>query len=409
MSEPPSADRIPALEARVQADSSVDNRVMLAAAYHGAGRNDQAIALLEQALRTSPRDPAATLWLGLSYEDAERFADARRLYQSYLAVARSSQAADRVRARLPVLERRELQAAVRASLAREQELQATTPPPQSVGVFPFAVISTDTTLGPLGRALAELLTTDLAVSGRLTVLDRAQLQFLLDEIRLSQTQYVDPATAVRAGHLVGAGRIVQGQLAGEQASLALQALVVPATGADTTRAPVRQQGQLRALFDMEKTLALALYREMGIELTVAERERVNQRATQNIQALIAFGLGLEAQDAGRYQLAAQHFQRARQLDSNFTLAETHFQESTFSIEAMGQPTSEIAQVAVAEIRGGGSTAVPEWKRLRDVFAPIDAIVPSPESRDVTAEVLGTEGLARTPMIEIIIRRPAGSE
>src|SRR5690606_21419623 len=206
--------------------------------------------------------------------------------------------------RLPLLARRELEAAVRNAVAREAELAGTQPSATRIAVFPFHYEGADPELRPLGRALAGLVTTDLSQVQRLTVLERARVQLLLDELALAESGYVDPATAARGGRLLGAGRIVQGRIAGGADGVRLEAAVVRVATGEAPPAAVREQDELRRLFDMEKRLVLALFESLGVQLTAAERERVNRRPTESLQALLEYGLGLEAEDAGDFARAA---------------------------------------------------------------------------------------------------------
>ncbi len=386
----PRAADVPALEARLRADStSSDVRVRLAAAYREAGHADRAIALLEPVLRAHPNDAAAALYLGLSYEDGNRLADARRVYAVALRNTRSPALRDRIQSRVVLLSRRELREASRQALARERELSTTPPPPRTVGVFPFFFAAQDTTLRPLSRAMAELLTTDLSQTDRLRVVERAQLQALLDEMALAQRGTVDPATAARTGHLVGAAHIVQGRIDGSPATLSMQALVVAtASPRDTAGAAIRGQGGVNRLFDMEKNIALGVYTRLGIQLTDAERARVNRRATQNVQALIAFGYGLEALDAGRYAEASRQFARAAQLDPGFVKATELRSESDQLTATANFGTGQMARLAASEL----NLTLTPFQRQQLRLEALDAIIPIAQMRDPTVEVLGTEGI-----------------
>ena len=397
---PPSPSMLPTLEARLRQEPNNETlRVLVAAGHRDAGRPQQAAALLEPAAAGGSASAPATYLLGLVYEDQSRHADARRLYR---AIADGGgPLAGRARERLELLSRIELQQAVRASIAREEALRGTPPAPRSVGVFPFLFAGDDDELRPLSRAMAELLTTDLAQTERLTVLERAQIQTLIDELDLAQSGYVDTTTAARAGYLLGAGRIVQGRIGGGQAALEITAAVVP-VGAAAPVAPLRQAGALQTLFDMEKALALEVYQAMGIELTAAERERVEQRQTRNLQALLAFGYGLEASDRGRPADAASYFERAVQLDPNFPLARQHLDRARLRAAAERASGEEGTRVAVAALPPD-----PSILEVVDPFAALQAMVPNPLLRDPGAEVFGVEGLDRRPVIDVIIRPPTG--
>jgi tetratricopeptide (TPR) repeat protein len=393
------------LETRLRQDSSAANvRLRLAIAYRDSGDMNRAITLLQPVVREDPHNDAAALWLGLSYEDANRYTEARRQYESFLEDTRSGALHDAVESRLALVSRRELRAAVQQSITRERELTAAAPTPRTVGVFPFLFAGRDTTLRPLGRALADMLTTDLAQTDRLRVLERTQLQTLLDELKLSGTRYVDAATAARAGHMLSAEHLVQGRITGGQSDLAIEALIV-ATRAprDSAVRPVNGAGGLGAVFDIEKQLALGVYQRLGIQLTGAERARIEQRATSNVQALLAFGFGLEAQDAGNYAEAARQFARAAQLDPGFRRARQMAAQATQLGQASTLGTAGVSQQALQQI----DLSLTSWQRQRLGVEFLERNVPDPQVRDPVVEVLGTEGLGRGTLIDIIIRRPAG--
>jgi TolB-like protein len=389
---------IPALRAELDRDSTaLPARLRLAEAYRLAGQADAARLLLEP---YAAANPLVAVELGLVYEDLERFAEARRVYRDYLERGRDARLRDQVRARLTLLERRELEQAVRAALAREQELANVTPAPNTVGVFPFLAVTDDPELRALGTALAELLTTDLAQTDRLRVLERTQVQALLAELQLAESGRVDPATAARTGRLLGAGSVVQGRIETTAANAALQAVVVNVPGQPQVPAPLREQDTLARLLDMEKRLALALYERMGVQLTAAERQRVTRQATDNVQALVAFGFGLEAADAGNYDEAARQFRRALSLDPGFDLARTQQTRAEQSALAATVTAGALSRLGLAE-----AGAADDWRAR---YAPVEALMLDPALRDAAAEVLGAEGPRRSGTADIVIRRPGGT-
>jgi TolB-like protein len=395
-------EQIPALQAALAKDpNNVAIRIRLAEAQRRAGQPNAAATLLEPVAASSP---IAAFYLGLVREDQGRAADARKLYEGYLARAASGELRDRVRDRLSVLGRLELQQAVRSALARERELASRQPEARIVGVFPFLTTMSDPQLHPLGTAFAEILTSDLAQTERLHVVERARVQQLLDEIKLAEARRVDPATAVRSGRLLGAGTIVQGRIEGAPNALAFQAAVVRVQTNASAGNPLRERDALARLFDVEKKLALGIYDRMGIQLTAAERDRVTHQATRNVQALLELGFGLEAQDAGHFSEAAAHFTRAAELDPGFALARQRATEAAIQVRADAFSTASLGQLALADVGGMGATGGGVTRRV-DLFAPIERLVPDPSVRDPSAEALGGEGFGRHATAEIVIKRP----
>ncbi len=401
LSAPTPAD-IPALEAELSARTNdADLMVRLGAAYRAEGDTERASGMFARALQIEPANPSATLYLGLAQEDAGNFTEARELYQRYLEVGNSSALQDEIEERLAFVHREELKASARAALERERDLANTPPQPRTVAVFPFTYVGTSSEMRPLGRALAEMLSTDLAQTDRLQVLERLRVQMLLDEMSLGESGLADPATAARSGRMLGAERVVQGSVGGDAQTLDLSAAVVAlGTASDGTPAILNHSDAVDAIFELEKQLALQIYAEAGVELTPAEWERVSQRPTENVQALLAFGLGLEAADAGNFAEAVQHFNQAVAIDPSFTLAREQADQTAEIAAASQTPTSQIAiQIAM-------DTPV-----LEIDFADIEALIPSVITRDATAEALGHEGIGEGPIattptiLQIIISRP----
>src|SRR5262249_47352623 len=90
------------------------------------------------------------------------------------------------------------EADARRALATEKT-GADSLPVRSVGIPPLRVVSSDTTLAPLGYGLADMLMTDLARSSQIQIVDRLRFDAVLREIKLTQAGLVDPATAPRVG------------------------------------------------------------------------------------------------------------------------------------------------------------------------------------------------------------------
>lgn len=402
MPPPPSPAEIPALEAQVARDrSDTGSALRLAQAYRAADRPNEARTLLERTVGERPAEPQAALLLGLTYEDLGMYAEARALYQTYIRDGPSAELRAELTRRLPLLQRRELEASVREAVRREAELADVPSEPWTVAVLPFEFVGTDPDFRPLGRALAEMLVTDLSQTDRLRVLERARVQLLLDEMRLAEEDRVDPATAARAGRVLGAERAVHGSMDGGDPSLRLEAAIVRVTDqawpgeaeGEPDRPGLRRLSDaddLRAFFDMQKRVALAIYSSLGIELTAAERERVNRRPTENLMAILAYGRGLEAEDAGNFAQAAEHFAEAAQLDPAFEEAREASDRAQASVEADRTATGQLAERVAVDLP---PSPVPD-------FAP-----PIPITRDPAPEILGTEGLAGGAILEIIIRRP----
>jgi TolB-like protein len=232
-----------------------------------------------------------------------------------------------------------------------------------VAVLPLRYTGSDSSLRPLQRGLAELLSTDLARSKQLTVLERERIQFVLDELALQGSGHTDSATNVRAGRLLRAGRLVQGSILQlDSTQLRIDAAVVD-VGTMRVNGVAQAADQMEQLFALEKRIALDLFDELGVQLTVAERNAIEQRPTRSLAAFLAYSRGLAAEDEGRYDDASRYYRDAVRLDPDFDAAlqknrdaqalVTGSRLSTQSIEHGLDGTAEGAAVASARGRGRG--------------------------------------------------------
>jgi hypothetical protein len=196
--------------------------------------------------------------------------------------------------------------------------------------------------------------------------------------------------------------VVQGSIAIEPSELALSAAIVGATGESARTDPVTVES-LQRLFDAQKQLAFALYASLGIELTVAERERIEQRPTTNIQALLAYGEGLEAEDRGDFEAAAAHYARAVELDPGFTVAAERNVRTTAILGAQTTGIAAVADQAVQELQvvAGVPDVTPPPPPSLDALSDLTA---DPMRRDAVAEALNLDGIALRTVIRIVFRR-----
>jgi tetratricopeptide (TPR) repeat protein len=304
---------------RAEPGSFAINR-SLGIGYYKAGRYREADDALRTAAERNPGDGTTALYLGLVAEELGDLASAKRAYSTYLSVGRTSRVRRQLQSHLAALTRRELAADAKRAVADERALAAIPGSPTTVAVLPLRYTGSDSSLRPLERGLAELLTTDLARSKQLTVLERARIQAVLDELALQRSGHTDSATNVRAARLLRAGRLVQGsifQLDGSQ--LRVDAAVVD-VGTMKVKGVAEGADAMDQLFALEKRIALDLFDELGVQLTVAERNAIEQRPTRSLAAFLAYSRGLTAEDQGRYDDASRFYRDAAHLDPTFGAA-----------------------------------------------------------------------------------------
>lgn len=325
----------------------------LGIAYYKAARYPEARTSLETSMRIDPKDGTTALYLGLTAEELNDLKAAREAYSSYLQYGRTSRVRSQLQARLAALARKEITADAKLAVRQEAALGGQPSNPRTIAVLPLRFSGPDTSLKPLERGFAELLTTDLARSSQLTVVERSRMQALVDEIALQGSGATDAATNVRAGKLVRAGRVVQGSISQVGAlNLRVDAAVVDVPTSQI-QGTTNASDQLEAVFNLEKQIALNLFTQLGVTLTPAERQQIEQRPTRSMQAFLAYSRGLVAEDAGRYDDASRFFNEAVRIDPSFGAA----QEKSVEAAEASQGAAVTATTVETSLKGTSEGAV----------------------------------------------------
>lgn len=304
---------------------------------------------LEQARTLKPADGKTLLYLGLTYEFQNELHKAHEVYAHYLNVGRLSPYRRLMSGRYRRLSRQLARAEFQQLLTQEATLPETRLAPETVAVFPLTYQGRDPRFAPLGRGLSEMLMVDLGQVRQLSLVERLRLHTLIDELKLAQTRYVDPASAPRVGKLLGAGRLVTGTFNVLQEQVQIDVAAWDAASGRPA-AETAQSSPLRELFRAEKELVFDLLAKMGVEPTAAEREAIQRIPTENLQAFLAYCRGLELEDAGNLPQARQFFQQAVQLDPNFQQAQNRAETVSSELEAGGSLSSALDKLAGVEGR-----------------------------------------------------------
>lgn len=394
---------IPRLEAAVRANpDDLQSRTLLGIAQYRSENFLEARNTLGVAVERGASEGAAFLFLGLASEEVEDWRGARDAYSRYIEVGRFDPLKDELAARLTLLVQREMEAEARSALARESELSASPPAPRSVAVLPFRLISDDETLAPLGLALADMVTTDLSLAQALQVLERGQIQALVRELDLTEAGYTDPTTGARTGRLLRAEHVVQGAFTTLGDAAVRFDTDILNTERQAPRGTFSEEGELEALFDVEKEIVFSVLDLLDVDLTPAEREAISENRTESLEAFLAYGQGLEALEQSNYEEAAQFFDRALELDPNFQKAQEWAVQTELLDRGTSTSTQQIAIQSEVEMGGavqGTDDPIPsEQDEL--LLSMVNSVNPNPSDIILgTASGGGDEGQERNPTQE----------
>jgi tetratricopeptide (TPR) repeat protein len=294
-------------------------RQQLGYAYLKTGQKAQAIQEFQRVLADRPGEPLSTYYLGLAYLEEGHRSQALETWKSYRNDQNSFSELE-LKRQMTLVEFYDSIHLARQALAEEQKLQAVQPQSSSVAVFYFKDLSADHRFRHLQKAMATLIITDLSQVKSLRVMERLKVQCLLSEMQLGETGIVDASTAPRTGRLLGAENLIVGSL--ESGSMIARTTVASTQKQDVIAAfYVRSESD--KFFTVEKMIVSNLVKVLKVPLTPEEEARLAVHQTQNLKAVIFFGQGLEALDAGKWEQAHKSFSDAATEDPGFELAKRY--------------------------------------------------------------------------------------
>lgn len=290
--------------------------------YFEAKQYPQAREYLKKASLANDRDGKTLFYLGMTQEYDRDLRGALATYLNYSDIASSSPYRKLMEGRYQVVTRDLIGQQFRELAASEESLGRQVTPTNAVAVFPLVYETGDQKYSSLGLGLSEMMTIDLGHVKKLKLVERMRVEELLSELKFSATNAVDPSTAPRLGKFLAAGRIVGGRYAvSPDNKLRLD---VASVDVNSTRSPAAssESDALENLFKVQKEMVFRVVKDMGITLTREETELIQRIPTRNLQAFLAYSIGLEKEGQGDFGAASVYFKQAGTMDPSFTPAKS---------------------------------------------------------------------------------------
>jgi len=311
------------LETELRADPANEEALReLGVLYFKAQQYELSRKLFIKAFQVNPQNPQTLFYLGMNLEFANQEDNALKVYQKYIDVSRLSPYRRLMEGRYHWLTREKIRHELQALVKEEETLSAEALSPTTLAIFPFTYQGGDTQFASLGRGLSEMLIIDLGRINSLQVVERVRMEVLLEEITRSQAEAFDPSTAPRAGKLLRAGQVIKGSYdVFDKDQLRIDISSLNVLSGELSK-PISGTDALNNLFKIEKDLVFRTIELLGVELTPEERRKIQFIPTQNVQAYLAYTMGLDDESAGRFNEAAEHYGNAAQMDKSFALAKS---------------------------------------------------------------------------------------
>jgi curli biogenesis system outer membrane secretion channel CsgG len=184
-------------------------------------------------------------------------------------------------------------------------------PTVAVMYFNNGAVGRQAEFEPLSKGLADMLITQLSANAGIRVVERDQLQHLLQEQNLAKDGRVDAQTAVAVGKVLGARHMIFGGFVTDgRGNMQIHARSV---NVETSQIEHTESvsGKTDSFMELVSTLADRLNRGLKLpEVPRAVREASSERAKKlPFQMAMLYARGISEKDAGNAERAVEYFRR----------------------------------------------------------------------------------------------------
>ena len=173
---------------------------------------------------------------------------------------------------------------------------------------------------PLCKGLTDMLITELGKIEQFQVVERAQLQQLLEEMKLGQSGVIDSQSAVEVGKMLGAQNMLLGSFMHMlDGKLRIDVRIVNVETGVTIKAE-EVTGKPKDLYKLLQGLVVKIARNLDIKLTRTDTQRLEQVENKSFTAALFYAKGLEYEDAGDNVHAVEMYEKALQENTGFSKA-----------------------------------------------------------------------------------------
>ncbi len=176
-------------------------------------------------------------------------------------------------------------------------------------------------LEPLRKGLAQMLTSELSQLQELQLVERADLNRVIEEMKLAQAGMIDEKSAQQVGKLVGAQHLLLGGFIYlPNKKIRLDVRVVEVETGRTLKAGERT-GKEEQLFDMVKELNHKLVKDLAVRVSAAETAKLEDLRNVKFPAVLLYSQGVQLEDRGDFGNARKKYREAVAADANFVQAQ----------------------------------------------------------------------------------------
>ncbi len=192
----------------------------------------------------------------------------------------------------------------------------------SIAVIPFENLSKVPEIEWIGSGIAETVTTDLKKAKDLRVIERAQLDKVMKELKIKLLTGTDTKSAAEAGKLVGADQVVIGGFQRLGTRIRITARLVEVSSAEVLKT-FKVTGEYGNLFELQDQIVARILENFGIPMSEKMKKDIEKAETKSLEAYEHYVRGRDYYlffSAENYELALKEFKQALEIDNGYALA-----------------------------------------------------------------------------------------
>jgi len=174
-------------------------------------------------------------------------------------------------------------------------------------------------LEPLRKGLAQMFISELSSISSLRLVEREDLQRVVEEMKLAQSGMIDAGTAQQVGRLLGAQHLLLGGFVAAGGKIRLDVRIVHVETGRTVKAE-EKTGKENELFDLVTALNRKLIRDLVDRMAPEDEAALGEFRNVKFSALLLFSQGVASEDRRDYAAAREKYRQALREDGGFTAA-----------------------------------------------------------------------------------------
>ncbi|MBN2411254.1 hypothetical protein JXQ31_06135 [candidate division KSB1 bacterium] len=181
-------------------------------------------------------------------------------------------------------------------------------------------------MDPLSKGLADMLITEFSKIEQFQVVERSQLQQLIQEMSLGQSGMIDGSTAQQVGNLLGAKNLLLGSFMHMfDGQIRIDVRIVEVETGLTIKAE-EETGKPKDLYKLVTRLVAKVIKDLDVKISKADAIKLAAVENKSFEAAMYYARGLEFEDAGDVANAKKMYANALKENSGFTKAKIRLQE-----------------------------------------------------------------------------------